>query len=181
MTPVEMVKGECYISDEVVVRDGKKEQMLVGGREGEEFITAWVTTDGAWPKLPNRQQLVNIILAGVRVGQQTADPIRKHLDQNGLVTDNGRFVGMARTTGSARLSTSTPMDSTAYRDKASEIRRAIAALEQDIDVPELALLINSMYSDDRKDDSYQRLQYLRLWQSLGERGTEVFRLPRAAS
>ena len=34
----------------------------------------------------------------------------------------------------------------------------------------MALLINSMYSDEYKDDSYHRLQYLRLWQSLAEAG-----------
>ena len=93
LTPVEMKKGECSISDEVVVEDGKKIPMLVGGREGEQFITAWATIDGAWPQIPNNQQLVNMILAGVRVGQQTSEPIRKYLDQNGLVTDDGRFVG----------------------------------------------------------------------------------------
>ena len=82
LTPVEMVKGECSIADEVVVRDGKKEPVLVGGRDGEKFITAWATIDGAWPELPNNQQLVNMILAGVRVGQQTAEPIRKYLNQS---------------------------------------------------------------------------------------------------
>ena len=36
--------------------------MLVGGRAGEKFITAWATIDGAWPELPNNQQLVDMIL-----------------------------------------------------------------------------------------------------------------------
>ena len=39
-------------------------------------------------------------------------------------------------------------------------------------LPHIALLINSMYSDERKDDSYQRLHYLRLWQSMVEAGTK---------
>ena len=168
LTPVGMVKGECSISDEVVVRDGKKEQMLVGGREGGKFITAWATTDGAWPELPNDQQSVNMILAGVRVGQRTPDPIRRYLDHSGLVTDDDRFVGMIRPTASARASVDTPMDTTAYRDRASQIRRAIAAMEKDIDAPHMALLVNSMYRDDYKDDAYQRLHYLQLWQSLSE-------------
>ena len=128
LTPVAMVKGECSISDEIVVRDGKKVPILVGGREGEQFITAWATIDGAWPELPNNQQLVNMILAGVRAGQQTPDPIRNYLDENGLVTDDGRFVEMVRPTMSARVSTATPMDATAYRDRASEIRKAIFLL-----------------------------------------------------
>ena len=168
--PVEMKKGECSISDEVVVEDGKKIPMLVGGREGEQFITAWATSDGAWPELPNNQQLVNMVLAGVRVGQQTSEPIRKYLDQNGLVTDDGRFVWMSRSTVSARLSAVTPMGTTAYRDRVSEIRRAIAAMEQDMGAPHMALLVNSMYRDEYKDDAYQRLQYLQLWQSLVETG-----------
>ena len=62
------------------------------------------------------------------------------------------------------------MDTTAYRDRASEIRRAIAAMEQDIGAPHMALLVKSMYRDEYKDDTYQRLQYLRLWQSLVETG-----------
>ena len=170
LTPVEMVNGECSISDEVVVRDGEKVPMLTGGREGEQFITAWATIDGAWPELPNNQQLVNMILAGVRVGQQTPDPIRKHLDSDGLVTDDGRFVGMMRPTASARLSIATPMDTAAYRDRVSEIGRGIAALEKDMGAPHMALLINSMYRDDYRDDAYQRLHYLQLWQSLSETG-----------
>ena len=170
LRPVEMVRGECSILDEIVVRDGQKVPMLVGGRDGQQFITAWATIDGAWPELPKNQQLVNLILAGVRAGQQTADPIRKYLDQKGLVTDDGRFVEMVRPTASARLSTATPMDTNAYRDRASEIRKAIAAIEQDIGSPHMALLVNSMYRDDYKDDAYQRLQYLQLWQSLQDAG-----------
>ena len=170
LTPVKMINGECSIADEVVVRDGRREAMLVGGREGAEFITAWATIDGAWPELPNNQQLVNMILACVRAGQQTPDPIRKYLDMSGLVADDGRFVVMVRPTMSARLSTATPMDTTAYRARVSEISRAIAAMEQDIGAPHVVLLVNSMYSDEYKDDAYQRLQYLQLWQSLTEAG-----------
>ena len=121
LTPVEMIKGECSICDEVVVEDGEKVPILVGGRDGEKFIVASSASDGAWPKLPNNQQLVNMILAGVRVGQQTADPIRKCVDQNCLMTDDGRFVMTMRLTMSARLNKVTVMDAAAYRDRASEI------------------------------------------------------------
>ena len=152
------------------MRDGEKIPALIGGRENEKFITAWATVDGAWPKLPSNQQLVNMILAGVRVAQQTPDPIRKYVDQSCLVTDDGRFVVMVRSTVSARMGTATRMDAKMYRNRAEEIRKAIAAMELHIETPHMALLINSMYSDEHKDDSYQRLQYLRLWQSLVEAG-----------
>lgn len=172
LAPVEMDGGECCIWDEVVVRDGKKEPSLVGGREGERFITAWHTVDGKWPVLPNNRKLVNMILAGVRVGQKTADPIRKHLDQSCLVTDDGRFAVIQRMTMSARGSTATSMDSTAYRSRVAEIEKGIAALEQVIATPHMALLANSMYRDDYQDDAYQRLHYLQLWQSLSETGRQ---------
>ena len=170
LTPVVMNKGECSISPEVVVRDGEKVPILVGGREDEEFITAWATVDGEWPELPNNQLVINTIMTGVRVGQQTADPIRKYIDQACLVTDDGRFVEMIRPTMSARGSTATVMDSVAYRSKTSEISKAIEAMERDIGVPHLALLVNSMYRDEYRDDTYQRLQYLGLWQSLADAG-----------
>ena len=87
-----------------------------------------------------------------------------------LVTDDDRFVVMVHPTVSARAQTATVMDGETYRCRAEEIRKAIAAMELDIGKPHIALLINSMYSDERKDDAYQRLQYLRLWQSLAEAG-----------
>ena len=170
LTPVEMIKGECNIWSETFLKDGDEVPRLVGGREGEEFITAWATADGTWPELPNNQLLVNMILAGVRVGQETPEPIRKYVDQNCLATDDGRFVDTIRSTMSARLSTVTKMNTTAYRDRVSEIGRAIASMEQDIGVPHMALLFKAMYSDEDKDDAYQRLQYLRLWESLVEAG-----------
>ena len=168
LTPVEMTKGECSISDEVRERDGEKVRILIGGREGEKFLTAWATVDGAWPEIPNNQHLVNLILAGVRVGQQMPNPIPKYVEQACLVTDDGRFVTMMRPTASARGETATVMDSKACRDKASEIRKAIAVMEPHMETPHMALLINSMYRDEYKDDTYQRLLYLRLWQSLAE-------------
>ena len=167
LTPVEMVKGECYVLDEVIVQDGETVPALVGGREGEEFIIACHTIDGAWPERPNNQLVVNMVLAAVRAGQQTAGLIRKHLDQACLVTDNGRFVVMMRLEMSVgEVSVLTPMDTTAYRARLSEIQSAITAVEQEINAPHMALLVNAMYSDERKDDAYQRLQYLQLWQSL---------------
>ena len=170
LQPVKMIKGECSISEEVLVRDGEKVPMLVGGREDKKFITAWATVDGAWPTIPSSQQRVNVILAGIRVAQETPDPIRKYVDQSCLVTDDGRFVVMSRPTMSARVQTVTVMDAKAYRSRAEEIRKAIVAIEQDMETPHMALLINSMYSDHHKDDAYRRLDYLRLWQSLVEAG-----------
>ena len=169
LTPVAMTKGECSIADETRMLDGEKVPLLKGGREGKQFITAWHTSDGSWPQLPNNQQTVNLILAGVRVGQGTPDPIRKHIDKKCLVTDDGRFVTMmSGPTMSARLSVVSPMDTAALTGRVTEITNAISAMERDIATPHLALLVNSIYSDEHKDDPFKRLQYLQLWQSLAD-------------
>ena len=142
---------------------------MVGGREGESFVLAQATADGVWPDLPNNQPTGHLILAGVRVGQQTARPIRKYLELDCLVTDDGRFVSIGpRLTAEAKLSRPTSMDTKSYREKVTEIRDAIVVLERDNCVPHLALLFDAMYRDDYGDDAYQRLQYLKLWQSLSE-------------
>jgi len=52
------------------------------------------------------------------------------------------------------------------------IRKAIGLMERDLAVHHIALLFNAMYSDEYKDDSYQRLWYLSLWQSLAEAGAK---------
>lgn len=175
LPPVDLHRGECRILDEVVHRNGKTEPLLVGGREGQRFISAHFTTDGAWPDLPNNQHLVNMILAGVRVAQQSAEPISKLLDLDCLVTIDGQFVNMVRPELTASANTGVPMDNKALRKKVTEIRKAVSAMEGDIGVAHMALLYNSMYRDKLGDDAYQRLHFLQLWQSLDEAGKKWLR------
>lgn len=172
---VPMVKGECGLVDEVLEENGKKVPLLVGGRERERFIYAQHSSDGEWPQLPLDTRLVNLILAAVRVGQQTSDPIAKYVDQNCFVTDDGQFVVMGQAPiFSARATLSPPrMDADAFESRAKEIEEAISAMTPDVMGPvaasaHMALLINAMYSDEHKDDEYKRLEYLRLWESLQE-------------
>ena len=166
LTPVAMVNGECCLVDEVIFEDGEEVPMLVGGRVGEKFIIAEATIDGAWPEIPNNQLEVNLVLTGVRASQRVTDPIPRYVDQSCLVTDDGQWVMMSRVTFSARLKVGRPMDVLAYRNRVADIKQAIAAMTPDIGTPHMALLVNSMYRDEYKDDAYQRLHYLQLWQAL---------------
>ena len=169
LTPTHM--NNCILWEEMMVLDGERVPRLVGGREEEEFITAVPTTGGVWPKIPKNQQVINMILAGVRVGQQTPDPIQKYVDLECLLTDDSRFVMMMTIEGEAKGTIVTEMGSAAFGDRASEISKAIFNMEQDPGIPHLTLLFNSMYSDEQKDDAYLRLHYLQLWQSLSEAGS----------
>ena len=174
ITPVTMANGECIILDEIIIRDGEKVPLVMGGREGKKFLLAWHTRDGAWPQLPNNQLSTNLILAAVRVGQDTPDPIRRHMNADCLVTDTGRCVGMLRPTMSAAgVSISKPMDTPELTRRVSEIADAITDMEKDMTIPHFALLVNSMYSDERKDEPFRRLQYLQLWQAMADAGGKV--------
>ena len=168
LSPVKMDKGECAIADEVLVEEDEKIQMITGGRENKKFIIAQATSDGAWPEIPNNRLQVNLVLAMVRVAQQTTDPIRRHVNEECLVREDNRFVLMMRARFGGRLSVASNMDDEQIKVRVAEIREAIAAIVPDTASHHLALLVNAMYSDEHKDDTYQRLHYLRLWQSLAE-------------
>ena len=177
LPPVSMTNGECSLFDEIQGRDSKRVANLIGGREGQKFITAWHAVGGSWPTIPDNRDFVDMILAVVRAGQDSSEPIRRYVDKCCLATDDGRFVTTIRPTASARLSTAKNMDTMTYRDKALEIRNAIAAMEPDIKTPHMALLVNSMFRDEYKDDAFERLHYLRLWESLNETGEKHLDYP----
>jgi len=101
--PTEMLAGECNVWDEVIDRIGKRVPRVKGGRKVERFISAWPTADGAWPELPSNLETINTILAAFGFGQGAADPLRKYIDSDCLVTDSERFVAIMQPSMSARL------------------------------------------------------------------------------
>ena len=178
LTETRMDSGECSKSDQVITRENTDVPLLTGGQKGEQFIIAWHTLDGACPELPNNEETINMILAAIRAGQETAAPIRKLLDQKGLITNDGEFVEMIRMTiSAARGTTIQNIDASGVERKAEELTTAIAAMEKDLGIPHLALLFNSMYSDEERDSDYQKLAYLQLWQSLSEAGPRHLACP----
>ena len=171
--PIVMEKGECSIADQAVSADGDITQLLIGGKPGEEFITLWGSLDGELPDIPDGQRYVNLILAAVRVEQKIEGPIREDIDQRCFVTDDGRYVNHMCPTISISpfgLSVKSPLDERTYKEKATRIRDAINRIERDMVIAHIDLLVSALdYSYDKhKDDEYNRLYYLRLWQSLVE-------------
>lgn len=173
----ELNGGECCEADEVRVESGEQIPILPGGRIGERFLAAWRTIDGAWPELPDDHRRMHIVMAGVRAVQQHAGPIRKHLDQRCLIADDGRFVDILWPYLSAGvISGASPLDHVECAQRTSEVRRCIEAMDQATGNAPLELLARSLYCDDARDDSYQQLLYLHLWQSVKDAQVEN-RLP----
>lgn len=170
LSPVEMIKGECAVIPEVLDYGDKKEQKLIGGREGDYFIMAYLTIGGAWPEVPNNERWINLVLAGVRAGQRVSGAVLKHVDSACFVTDDDQFVATSQIRGTLRATRTTTLTPRDYRARVEEIAAAIASMEQDIDVPHIALLFNAMYMDSYPEDPYLRFQFLQLWQSMSEAG-----------
>ena len=171
--PVRMERGECCIWDEVRVADGEASPRLIGGRPGERFVTAWATTDGEWPEIPDEELALNVVLGVVRAEQDTSEPIRKVLDMSCFVTEDDRYVSTQTSSVSMRLEAAPTMDEDVFAEKAARLRDAIGKLEVDAQGARIALLLKSMYVEDYADDAFRRLQYLRLWQSLCEAGRQL--------
>ena len=168
LEPTVMEQGECSIQDEVRCENGHEYAILVGGRKGKRFVTAWRATDGRWPSVPDNERQINTILTAVRVEQDAVGPIEKLLDQSCFVTDDGLFVDPMGLSASARATTVRSMDAQALTQASARIRRAIALLEPDAEEPHVGLLVDSLRWDKDEENAERRVRYLSLWQSLVE-------------
>ena len=168
LTPV-VLDEECVLLDEVSYADSERIPLLKGGRDNEKFILATPTSDGNWPEISSNEPKVNMILAAIRASQDSYDEIRKHVDQNCLVTDDDRFVStLAGGFVSARAALTSYVDARQFQRTAAQLRSAIPQIEADLQQEHIELLVNALYWDDYKDDEFRRLHYLHLWQSLAE-------------
>ena len=159
----------CSSLDQVGNLDGQRTPLLNGGAENERFIIAYETSDGPWPDILRNEQTVNMILATVRACQDSDQEIRKHVDQMCLITDDDRYVcPMSAGFFSARADTAKNLDAAAFHDTADRIGAAASRMEADLGSEHIELLVNALYWDDYKDDEFQRLHYLSLWQSFCE-------------
>ena len=168
IAPVVLDRG-CVLTNEVCYRNGKRTPLLKGGRDNEKFILAMRSSDGKWPDISTNEQTVMMVLAAVRASQNAHDEIRKHVDQNCLITDDGRYVcPLEGGSASMRATVASNLNAQAFSDKAGKIKAAIAWIERDLQLEHIELLVNALYWDDYKDDDFRRLHYLSLWQSLAE-------------
>ena len=159
----------CSSLDQVGDLDGQRTPLFNGGAENERFILAYETSDGPWPDIPRNEQTVNMVLATVRACQDSDQEIRKHVDQMCLITDDDQFVcPMSAGFFSARAESVKTLDAAAFHDTAERIRAAASRMDADLGSEHIELLVNALYWDNNKDDEFQRLHYLSLWQSFSE-------------
>ncbi|MYH58849.1 MAG: hypothetical protein F4145_12830 [Boseongicola sp. SB0675_bin_26] len=168
LPPLVLDRG-CASLDEVGCKDGQPFPLLNGGHPNAKFIVAFESADGPWPEIPNNEQTVNMDLAAIRASQDAHNEIRKHVDQDCLVTDDGRYVcPMSAGTMSARADSVRPLSADDFRETADGLRTALSRMDADLTTEHVELLFNALYWDDYKDDDFRRLHYMSLWESLSE-------------
>lgn len=161
LPPTTLDRGECFITNEY--QDGV--EIIEGGRPGKRALTLVKTADGAQPEFKASMEMVNVVLAAVKIEQDTTDPIKELYRCCCFVDEKGNAVYSLSPTMSARVSLISRLRESYIHDKAPRIERMIETMigtsESDLHLKEL---FESLRLDATECDNTLRLWYLRLWQ-----------------
>ena len=160
--PTVLNSGECFMIDEC--RDGKA--MIKGGREGKRTLLACRTSDGSWPDFHADLNIVNVVLAAVKLEQNVPRHIEELYNGSCFVSSEGQAVyTLSPTLSLGRLEVTSRPKPPALKEKADRVGALLQGMMSDSE-PVAAELFDSILLDKTKDDSYLRLWYLRLWQAV---------------
>ena len=157
-TPME--EGTCFVVDQ---------EMIIGGRTGEEAIIAWQVSDAPWPEVDdNDTEFVNIVLAAVKIEQDETEVIREVAEASCFYNENGQAVYPRTATVSANLSVSSPLTGTEVNEKVTRMRTLIGAFEakRRADGENIANLVDALRLEKIDSDHYRRAWYLCLFEAI---------------
>ena len=170
ISPIELNDGQCFTIDECI--DG--EAMIEGGREGEGALLAFRTIDAPWPDFHADMHVINVILAAVKVEQNFSGYIKELYSCSCFVSSEGQAVYTLSPSMSAAVLVVSRLETSDLSEKAKRIEFILQAMM--LDTESVAReLFDSIVLDETKDDSYLRLWYLRLWQSVEDAGRHLGR------
>ena len=168
--PIDLNDGQCFIIDECL----NGEAMIEGGREGERAILAIRTIDAPWPDYNADMHVLNVILTAVKVEQNVSSHIKQLYSCSCFVSSEGQAVYTLSPSMSAAGLVVSRLDTSDVSEKADRIGFMLKEMMSDSD-PVAMELLDSIVLDKTKDDSYLRLWYLRLWQSVEDAGGHLGR------
>ena len=159
-TPLE--EGTCFVVDQ---------EMITGGRAGEEAIMAWQVDNAAWPEVDdNDTEFVNIVLAAVKIVQDELEVIREVTEASCFHDENGRPVYPMTATMSANLSVVSSSTSMDVDEKVTRMQTLIDTFEakrrEDGDC--IANLVDALRLEKIDTDHYRRAWYLSLFEAMKE-------------
>ena len=168
VSPTDLKDGQCFTIDECL----NGEAMIEGGREGERAILAIRTIDSPCPDFHADMHVINVILAAVKVEQNVSSHIKQLYSCSCFVSSEGQAVYTLSPSMSAAGLVVSRLDTSDVSEKAERIGFMLKKMMSDSESVAMELF-DSIVLDETKDDSYLRLWYLRLWQSVEDAGSHL--------
>ena len=165
--PTDLHNGECLIVDQELMR---------GGKGGDEAFIALRTQDGAWPDEAADSVSENLVLAAIKIEQEITYGFKALVDSTYFVESGGNIVHiqegyMDLAFGGLRVEKQLSDD--ALEEKASKLKQSILTLEQKMKLSCLSELVTALRLRDTRDKTYLCLWYLRLWEAACGAGSEM--------
>lgn len=170
VSPTDLNDGQCFTIDECL----NSEAMIEGGRVGERAILAIRTIDAPWPDYHANMHVINVILTAVKVEQNVSSHIKQLYSCSCFVSSEGQAVYTLSPSMSAAGLVVSRLDTSDVSEKAERIGFMLKKMMSDSESVAMELF-DSIVLDETKDDSYLRLWYLRLWQSVEDAGSQLGR------
>ena len=171
VSPTELSGGECYRIDESV----ESEAMIDGGREGERMLMAFRTVDGSWPDYEPDRHIINVVLTAIKIEQNITGYVHQKCESACFVSTVGEAVryGADLTTQPVQLDVVSEIEPSTLAQKAHSLQAIIGAMTWDLNGITTEVF-DSVVREKTHDDAYLRLWYLRLWETIADKGAKKY-------
>ncbi len=152
--------GTCYVVDQ---------EMVTGGRAGEEALLAWQVDNAPWPEVPEDEPgLVDTVLAAVKIVQDETEVIREVAEASCFYDVNGGAVYSTSMHMKANLSVMSPQTENQVEERVARMRTLVGAFKgkwRDRDRG-IANLVEALRLENIDTDHYRRTWYLSLFEAI---------------
>ena len=157
-TPLD--EGTCYVVDQ---------EMVTGGRAGEDALLAWQVDDAPWPVVEGDETgFVNTVLASVKIVQNETEVIREVAEASCFYEGGDRAVYPMTMEVNANVSVVSPATATEVAESVAGMRRLIEAFEaqRQHEDERMANLLDALRLEKIDTDHYRRTWYLCLFEAI---------------
>lgn len=153
--------GTCYVVDQ---------EMVTGGRAGEEALLAWHVDDAPWPEIVEDEPgFVTIVLAAVKIVQDETEAIREVAEASCFYDANDRAVyPVTMSMGLLGLSVISPKSQKEVTERVARMRTLIETFEAKRRIGDIHVrdVVEALRLERIDTDHYRRAWYLSLFEAI---------------
>ncbi len=155
-----MEKGTCFVVDQ---------EMIVGGRAGDETIVVCQVSNAPWPQVNDScTEFVNTVLAAVKIVQDETEVIREVAEASCFFNELSQAVYPTTVTANMNLSVSSPLTESEVNEKVVRMQTLVGAFEANRGEhgDNIANLVDVLRLEKIENDHYRRAWYLVLFEAI---------------